>query len=162
MTDKLGRIWLIGLLLALIVLSVYLWQAGKTMKEPSRETYLYAEAEKQLGCRPYLISAGVSLDANKNQVREYLFSCDSALTAAHRRFIWMEVRQKKVHILLWHTEEGFKVGSGPAGLEAVSWLIDRAGDKLLALPVVGDTFAEPLEIVWDRQKESLSLAAPSD
>lgn len=162
MTDKLGRIWLIGLLLALIGMSFYLWQAGKAIKEPSQETYLHAEAARLLGCAPYLISAGVPLDVNENGLREYCFSCDSALTAPHRRFIWMEIRKKKVHILLWHTEEGFKVGEGPAYVSAYSWLIDRGSGQLLALPLQGDTFVAPLNIVWNPQKDILSLGEPLD
>lgn len=162
MTDKLGKIWLIGLLFALIALSVYLWQAGKSIKEPSQETYLHAEAARLLGCTPYLISAGIPLDVNENGLREYCFSCDSALTAPHRRFIWMEIRKKKVQVLLWHTEEGFRVGEGPTGVEGYSWLVDRSGGRLLALPVRADTFVAPLDIVWNPRKDILSLGEPSD
>ncbi|MEN3041381.1 MAG: hypothetical protein ABDH66_07590 [Bacteroidia bacterium] len=162
MTDKIGRFWLIGLLVALVGVSVYLWVSGSSIKDSSQETYLSAEASKLLGCRPYLISQGLSLDINTNGAKEYLFSCDSALTAAHRRFVWMEVYQKKVHVLLWHTEEGFKVGGCTVPGEGYSWLLDRATHQLFAIPMRGDTFAEPLEVLWNRQSNTLLLGGQLD
>ncbi|MCX8112041.1 MAG: hypothetical protein N3E49_02415 [Bacteroidia bacterium] len=162
MTDKIGRLWLMGLFIALVGLSFYLWWAGSRIKEPSQVTYLTAEATRLLKCPPYLINQGLRLDANQNGIQEYLFSCDSALTTAHQRFIWMEIRKKKVHILLWHTEDGFQVGEGMPGVRAYSWLIDRRAHRLIALPVIGDTFAVPMDILWNPQKDILSFGEPSD
>ncbi|MCS6896138.1 MAG: hypothetical protein NZZ60_08360 [Bacteroidia bacterium] len=162
MTDKLGRIWLIGLFTALAALTIYLWMKGESVKEPSQETYLYAEASKLLGCRPYLISRGMTLDENKNGVKEYLFSCDSALSSAHEQFIWMEIHKKKVHVLLWHSKEGFKVGESLIPSHGYSWLLDRGENRLLAIPAREDTFAEPLEIIWNPQSNTLSFGVSSD
>lgn len=161
MTDRLGRIWLIGLFLGLVVLSVYLWRAGKAVRAPSQITYLTAEAHRLLGCKPYLLSEGIQLDANGNRIPEYLFSCDSALTSPHRRFIWLEIEKKKVRILLWHNDSGWAVGGGKPA-PAYSWLLDRANHQLLVLPSQEDTFAEPLEILWDNRQQVLRFAEPSD
>lgn len=165
MTDKVGRLWLIGLFLGLIGLSAYLWWVGKEMKEPSQTTYLTAEAGRLLGCSPYLISAGMRLDANQNGIPEYLFSCDSSLGAPHKRFIWLEIEKKKVRILLWHTENGFKVGRAYQPAEAYSWLLDRGNGELLALPLRAEESipsSEPLEILWSPEENMLLLGGPSD
>ncbi|MCX7607359.1 MAG: hypothetical protein N2170_08880 [Bacteroidia bacterium] len=158
MKDRLGRIWLIGIVGALIVLSVSLWWQGARRKEPARETYLWAEAQKHLGCSPYLLNKGLHTDINENGAVEYLFSCDSALSDTHTRFIWLEILGKQVQVLLYHTEEGWKVGGRREASSGVSWLLDRRRRTLLVLvPENTGSFAVPTELVWDPQDKCIRL-----
>ncbi|MCS7296715.1 MAG: hypothetical protein RMK19_00860 [Bacteroidia bacterium] len=162
MTDKLGRLWIVSISVLLVGLIIYLWWAGVSLAEPSQETYLTAEAARRLACKPYLLHPGIVLDANENGAKEYFFSCDSSLNVPHQRFIWMEVYDKEVRVLLWHDSSGWRVGHGPSQASSYSWLIDREHRRLFALPLRGDTFAELLEVIWDHQRQTLLLGEPLD
>lgn len=161
MSDKWGKIWLIALAVGVVGLGLSLWWQGKKAPETAQATYLIAEAQRRLGCKPYLLSEGLPLDYNQNGAPEYLFSCDSSLSATHRRLIWLEVHQKKVRVLLHHSDSGWEVGYVTGAQEGVSWLIDRRRGTLLALPSSENgSFAEPIELVWDTQAEYLRSAEP--
>lgn len=161
MTDRWGKIWLLAIAVALVALSISLWWQGGRTPQIAQITYLTAEATRLLGCKPYLLNKGLTLDYNENGVPEYLFSCDSTLSGAHRRFIWLEMRQKKVHIFLHYGEAGWERGYIGGAEGGVSWLIDRKRGVLLALPMrESGSFAEPVELVWDPQANSLRSADP--
>lgn len=78
MSDKWGKIWLIALAVGVVGLGLSLWWQGKKAPETAQATYLIAEAQRRLGCKPYLLSEGLPLDYNQNGAPEYLFSCDSS------------------------------------------------------------------------------------
>ncbi len=157
MKDTWGKIWLLVLGGAILGLSLSLWRQGTTIREEARETYLHAEAQRLLGCRVYLLSAGLSLDINQNGVREYLFSCDSALSVQHVRFVWLEVRAKKLAVLLAHSENGWEVGGAPGPSSGVSWLLDRREKTLLVVPAGQE---EPLQLQWKADKQCIELVEP--
>ncbi len=161
MKDHWGKIWLLAIALALVGLSVSLWWQGGRVPQESQATYLAAEAARLLSCKPYLLNEGLQLDYNDNGAPEYLFSCDSSLSTVHRQFIWLEVRRKKVQVLLKHTEAGWEVGSVAGAQEGISWLIDRRRGRLLALPIAENgSFAEPVELIWDTQANCLRSVEP--
>ncbi|MCS7189573.1 MAG: hypothetical protein RMJ66_06580 [Bacteroidia bacterium] len=160
MRDYWGRIWVVALFLGILILSLWLWFQGKNKREAAPIAYLIVEAQKALKCTPYLLNRGVYTDLNQNGALEYLFSCDSDLSALHQRFIWLELRDKKVFPLLHHTEGGWVVGGGKAGKQGVSWLIDRRQKTILILPMSSDSFVEPVEVIWNPKESCLQLAEP--
>ncbi len=157
MRDAWGKLWLLALGIAILLLSLSLWRRGMTTGEEARETYLLAEAQRLLGCRAYLLNAGLPLDLNENGSREYLFSCDSALSAQHVRFVWLEVQGKKVSVLLAHSEQGWEVGGAPQPSSGVSWLLDRRRKTFLVVPAGHD---EPLQLQWNANKQCIELVEP--
>ncbi|GIV25907.1 MAG: hypothetical protein KatS3mg026_1599 [Bacteroidia bacterium] len=157
MKDSWGKIWLLVLGGAILGLSLSLWRQGTTIREEARETYLHAEAQRLLGCRVYLLNAGLPLDINENGIREYLFSCDSALSAQHVRFVWLEVREKKVSVLLAHSEKGWEVGGAAGPSSGVSWLLDRRKKTFLVVPAGQE---EPLQLQWKADKQCIELVEP--
>lgn len=157
MKDTWGKIWLMFLGGAILLLSLSLWRQGITIREESRETYLNAEAQRLLSCRVYLLNAGMPLDINENGTQEYLFSCDSALSAQHVRFVWLELREKKVRVLLAHSEKGWEVGGAPRPSSGVSWLLDRRRKTFFLVPAGHE---EPLELAWNPDKQCIELVEP--
>lgn len=161
MKDRWGKIWLLAIAVGLVALSISLWWRGGKAPQTAQITYLTAEAGRLLGCKPYLLNEGLPIDYNENGVPEYLFSCDSALSAPHRQFVWLEMRQKKVHILLQHADSGWEQGYIAGAEGGVSWLIDRKRGVLLALPIAeSGSFAQPVELLWDNQANCLRSAEP--
>jgi len=156
MKDYWGRIWIIAIFIAIVGLSSFLWWKGRQIVEPARETYLLAEAQRLLGCSPYILNKGIIIDQNDNGIPEYLFSCDSTLSESHQRFVWIEVEHKKVQVLLHHTEQGWQVGGGTIQ-GPFSWLIDRRKGRLLLVPEEEGTATEPIELIWDPEQKCLRL-----
>ncbi|MCS7162922.1 MAG: hypothetical protein NZ958_06340 [Bacteroidia bacterium] len=163
MSDRIGKIWVLSLVALILGLSLSLWWHGRTASAEAQLTYLIAHAQQQLGCRPYLLNSDLKMDINKNGIPEYLFSCDSALSAIHQRFIWMELQRKRLRILAHHTPEGWRVGQGPTRAEGFYWLIDRQHSRFLLLPIFSyelSLVSEPLQPIWSPEAQAIQFVAP--
>jgi len=130
MKDWLGQLWLIGLLIFIVGLSVWLWVSGRQKASQASEDYAVYEASRLLECQPYVLNQGITLDVNRDGIQEYLISCDSALGAEHRRFVLFQIRRKKIAVLLQFQEGAWIVGAGPA-VQAGYWAIDRHKREML-------------------------------
>jgi hypothetical protein len=157
MKDTLGKVWIIGIFLAILGLGVSLWWKGRADAQPAQIFYLEAEAQKYLRCPCYLLNDGTFIDINENEIPEYVFSCDSGLSRVHTRFIWVEMEKKNLHVLLAHSEKGWEVGGSPEPSEGVSWLLDRRKKNFLVIPAGQE---EPKELIWNPEAHTIQFAEP--
>ncbi|MEN2993577.1 MAG: hypothetical protein ABDH91_08520 [Bacteroidia bacterium] len=163
MSDRIGKIWVLSLVALILGLSLSLWWHGRTASPEAQLTYLTAYAQQELGCRPYLLNSNLKMDINKNGFPEYLFSCDSALSAIHQRFIWMELQRRRLRVLAYYTPEGWQVGQGPTQAEGFYWLIDRRHGGFLLLPIFSNGLSlvsEPLQPIWDPEAQVIRFVEP--
>ncbi len=156
MKDQLGRIWLLGLLLLILGLSIWLWMNARGTAPQAQEDYLLHEAAQRLGCQPYLLSKGLEIDLNADGKREYLFSCDSALSASHHKFVLLQIVRKKIQPLLYFEEGQWHVGEGPS-VSSGTWLIDRRREALLFLSSDEPESGQYYRLIWDSDRKHIKL-----
>ena len=130
MRDRLGQVWLLGILVFIAGLSVWLWVSGRQSAPQASEDYSIYEASRLLECTPYVLNKGIALDINRDGVQEYLISCDSSLMREHRHFVLFQIRRKKVEVLLQFREGTWVVGAGPA-VRSGYWVVDRRRQEML-------------------------------